>query len=198
MGKLNGFAWRQKGAGFDLYDDGVNPNQEGGAVTTRRGCAAKAKNNPLPREVKFQLALSDNEDDEELPQNVPLRKDAIIYDADNDIQKFMTKMGLNRKGAKRTHPHNHVLGWNMHGPYAGSIKKTRKARLIRQAIALAIGQYKKGYKNLDHQRTNAAAKARDGFHQTINELGYNQRGGSTALLTLATTILPTLLDKLLG
>ena len=59
------------------------------------------------------------------------------------INSMLNKVGMIRKGRKRTRPHTIVNGWYMHGRNAGKPRPGRRAAMIRAYVEKALRIYKR-------------------------------------------------------
>ena len=94
---------------------------------------------------------------------------------------------LRRNGA--TVPHSHVCGWFMHGDNAGTARKTRKAKVLRDAVEMGLIAYKRGYKKLD---TSVALRMRPVRFEDYQRGAGGQRGGLLPILPALAVAAPVI------
>ena len=108
--------------------------QRGGTVQTRRDRAAidenKAAAIAAAMEESEQLSRPTSTGKRSPPKPPQPVRGPVLYQ-DNDLQRFMTTLGLNYNTQnKRTRVHQRLMGWKMNGSKAGQIRDHKLARLI--------------------------------------------------------------------
>lgn len=183
MGKSLGFnllKMRQVGAGIgDIYNAGTNPNQEGGAVTTR-GEYSRTRAD-VDEEAAVAAAMEEAMEDATIPSPAiatGVRKGGLVPPPavrgqhlyrDNHLQKAIRLLNLNYKlkGGKKTRVHKRIEGWKMHGSKAGDPYPGTLARLIRQGKVFAVLNWRDKHKNLKFPPTSGLMRK---YLHTLHEL----------------------------
>ena len=147
--------------------------QSGGAVETRHNRLAADENEA----AAIAAAINESEapyrssstGKRSPPRPPPPVRGPVLY-GDNDLQRFMTLLGLNyNRQGKRTRVHQRLMGWRMHGSKAGQVRDTKLARLIRQGKAFSVLSWKAGHDDLKFPASPALLKK---YYTVANELGY--------------------------
>ena len=111
-----------------------------------------------------------------------------IRDPARSINRMLGRTrALRRNGA--TVPHSHVCGWFMHGDNAGTARKTRKAKVLRDAVEMGLIAYKRGYKKLD---TSVALRMRPVRFEDYQRGAGGQRGGLLPILPALAAAAPVI------
>ena len=97
----------------------------------------------------------------------PVRGPALYKD--NDLQRFMTVLGLNyNTPGKKTRAHQRLMGWKMHGSKAGQSRVNKLSRLIRQGKAYSVLNWKAGHDDLKFPPSASLLRK---YYTAVNELG---------------------------
>lgn len=175
----------QSGGGIgDIYSGGLDPNQEGGAVQTRRMYNADDMDQEEPG-VLDGPPVSDDVEDHIMAgpstsgASVGRRRPPIplapvrgsrVYRPNTHLQRTMRALKLvkNLREGKLTSVHGRLLGWKMHGSEGGEKRKGRLPRILRQAAVYGALNWKMGYKNLT---LTPSANLTRKYQNAIQELG---------------------------
>lgn len=102
------------------------------------------------------------------PKPPPLVKGPVLY-KDNDLQRFMTVLGLNyNTPGKKTRVHQRLMGWKMHGSKVGQSHTNKLSRLIRQGKAYSVLNWKARHDNL---KFPPSANLLRKYYTVVNKLG---------------------------
>lgn len=102
------------------------------------------------------------------PKPPPLVKGPVRH-KDNDLQRFMTVLGLNyNTPGKKTRVHQRLMGWKMHGSKVGQSHTNKLSRLIRQGKAYSVLNWKAGHDNL---KFPPSANLLRKYYTVVNKLG---------------------------
>ena len=85
--------------------------------------------------------------------------------------------------------HIRTCGWFMHGDNAGTARKTRKAKVLRDAVEMGLIAYKRGYKKLD---TSVALRMRPVRFEDYQRGAGGQRGGLLPILPALAAAAPVI------
>ena len=174
----------QTGAGIgDIYSGGIDPNQEGGMVQTRRMFQAEDMEQEEPGVLDGPSLSTVAAEDvagpstsgaavgrRRPPRPPPAVKGTRVYRPETHLQQTMRALKLvkNLRAGKVTRVHGRMLGWKMHGPEGGERRKGRLARLLRQATIYGGLNWKMGYKNLTLSPSATLVRK---YQNIISELG---------------------------
>ena len=216
MGKMYGFKSMfastikssQSGAGIgDIYSGGIDPNQEGGMVQTRRMFHAEDMDEeepgvldgpPLSNVVAEDVAGPSTSGGAagrcRPPKPPPPVKGTRVYRPETHLQQTMRALKLvkNLRAGKVTRVHGRMLGWKMHGPEGGERRKGRLARILRQATIYGGLNWKMGYKNLTLAPSATLIRK---YQNIISELG-DHEGNVGTVSGIVQTLARLTKDKL--
>lgn len=147
--------------------------QHGGAVQTRRDRATADENEA----AAIAAAVGESGKLSSPPLTIrkrtppkpppPVRGPALYKD--NDLQRFMTVLGLNyNTPGRKTRAHQRLMGWKMHGSKAGQSRVNKLSRLIRQGKAYSVLNWKAGHDDLKFPPSASLLRK---YYTAVNELG---------------------------